>query len=323
MRIVLVLAATLAIAAPAFPAAAQTDKPQLDERARFKAAQQLYDKSDYNGALAAFRAIPSPNAHLYVGRCLRELKRLPEAYEELTLTIREATARAQTEPRYADTRDAASTERAALVSKVGLVVIAVTDRPAGLVVKVQGQPISPDRVGESIAVTPGAVVIEAAAPGRESFRKEIALGAGASEMLAVSLPQAALAPSPPKDDKPSPPGAPDKPSRPLGAVRIAGFAVAGLGLVGWGAFAVVGSMANSKYQSVYDACGGTHCTDPAYAQRITTGRKLDTAANIGLAVGIAGVVGGGLMIALGGPGDKQVTVNASPTGAVIGLRRRF
>ena len=119
MRTVLALAAALALAAPARMAEAQGDKAQVDERARFKAAQQLYDKGDFAGALEAFRAISSPNARMYVGRCLRELKRLPEAYEELTLTIREATARAQTEPRYADTRDAASAERAAIVPKLG------------------------------------------------------------------------------------------------------------------------------------------------------------------------------------------------------------
>jgi hypothetical protein len=319
MRYALALLSALAIAAPALPAAAQVNKSQGDERARFKAAQQLYDKGDFTGALEAFRAIASPNARLYAGRCLRELKKLPEAYEELTVAIREANARAATEPRYAETRDAASTERAALVPKLGLVVIAVTDRPAGLVVKISGQPVSPDHLGESVAVAPGAVIVDASAPGRESFRKELAIGAGASELLAVSLPIASARPV--SDEVPRP--RPDSPARPIGGVRTAGFVVAGLGVLGWGTFAVAGLMANSKYRSVYAACGGVRCADPAQASEISAGRTLDTAANLGLATGIAGVAGGTVMILLGGPSDKQVIVNASPTGVWVGLRRSF
>lgn len=319
MRYVIALATTLVIAAPAISASAQVDKAQLDDRARFKAAQQLYDKKDFQGALTAFRAISSPNAHLYVGRCLRELHQLPEAYEELTLTIREATARAATEPRYADTRDAASAERSQLVSKIGLVLLAVTDRPAGLAITVGGRSISEDRIGESIAVAPGSVVVEASAPGRESFRKEIAIGAGASEILAVSLaPLAAQAKGPE-----TPPGSPDKPSKSIGGVRIAGIAVAGLGLAGWATFAGAGVLANKKYNSVYAACGGMHCADPSFANKISTGRKLDTVANVGLGVGIAGIAAGGLMILLGKPKDKQVDVNASPTGASVSFRTSF
>jgi hypothetical protein len=82
-------------------------------------------------------------------------------------------------------------------------------------------------------------------------------------------------------------------------------------------------MANSKYKSVYDACGGVRCENPANADEISAGRTLDTVANIGLGVGIAGAVGGAAMVIFGGPVDAPVTVGASPGGAWLTYRGRF
>jgi tetratricopeptide (TPR) repeat protein len=112
MRYVVAFAAAFSLSAPAQGAPAAPDKAALaKELAQFKAAQRLYDKRDFKAALAQFREIESPNAHLYAGRCLRELGNLPEAYEEFTRAIRDATEHADAKPHYAITRDAASTER--------------------------------------------------------------------------------------------------------------------------------------------------------------------------------------------------------------------
>src|SRR5437868_6752686 len=94
-RPLLMIASALALAVLTQPALSQPDAKQGGvDRVRFKAAQQLYDKGDFAGALALFRDVMgingSPNARLYAARCLRELGRLPEAYEELTIAIRDA-----------------------------------------------------------------------------------------------------------------------------------------------------------------------------------------------------------------------------------------
>jgi hypothetical protein len=301
---------------PAWSAAADapTTAAATDERSRFKAAQDLFDKGKFAEALPLFRAIKSPNATLYAGRCLRELKQLREAYEEFSVAVREATARAAAEPRYAATRDAASTERAALTAKIGLVVIAVTDRPTGLEVKIAGRPVAAERLGEAVAVDPGPVLVEASAPGRVAFQRELAIGAGSSEVLAIALPAIPLELSPRAT-------APRRQTG--GGVRTAGFVVAGLGVAGFATFAVSGLLANSKYDDIFRACGGTHCTDPAYSSQIRAGKTLDWVANIGLAAGIAGVTGGALMILFGGAHEAPVAVTASPEGARLFMHGRF
>lgn len=324
MRHLLALASMLALTAPASMAAAQKDKPRYEdwERGRFKAAQQLYDHGKFPEALSAFNEIvsvgKSPNARLYVARCLRELGKLTDAYNEMTLTLRDATERAEREPRYAQTREAAAAERAAIALKIGLLTIALTDRPAGLSITVGRDVIDPSRLGEAVPIAPGAVVVTVWAPGRQGVRRELSIGAGAAETLALNLPMAA------KEvvkEETAPPDAPR--AQTGGGVRTLGFVTAGLGVAGWGTFAVAGLLANSKYASVSGACGGARCTDPAYAEQIRAGRTLDTVANIGLVTGIAGVAGGALMILLGGPRDKQVIVTPSPEGAWVGYRARF
>jgi hypothetical protein len=311
------LGSAIALTTPTWSALAADSSAAADtsERARFKAAQELYDKGNFAGALPLFRAIPSPNAHLYAARCLVGLKQLPEAYEELSATIREATERALTEQRYAATRDAAATERTALASKIGLVVIAVTDRPAGIVVTIGGRVVPADHLGEAFPVAPGPVLVEATAPGRVAFQRRLAIGAGASEVLAIALVTAtAVAKAPPPITTHEKIG---------GGVRTGGFVVAGVGVAGLATFAITGLLANSKYSSVSAACGGTHCTDPAYQSQIDAGKTLDTVANIGLGVGLAGLVGGTLMIVFGGAKEAPVAVAASPDGARLFVRGTF
>ena len=308
----------LVLTAPAWCDAAGASPTAAEERARFKTAKERHDKGDFEGALPLFRAIGGPNARLYVALCLIGLKQLPEAYEELSATIREASARAATEARYATTRDAASTERTALAARVGLVVVAVTDRPDGLEVKIAGRPVPADRLGEAVAVAPGPVLVEASAPGRVPFERRLAVGAGASEMLAIPLPPVAA-------DAPlvAPVAPPVAMKSEGGGLRTAGVVVVGVGVAGMATFAITGLLAGSKYDEVYKACGGTRCVDPTYSDKISAGKTLDTVANIGLAAGIAGIAGGTLMILLGGPRQVPVSVSASPTGARVFFSGHF
>lgn len=294
---------------------AQKEKEGVD-RVRFKAAQQLYEKNDYAGALILFQQVVemsgSPNARLYVARCQREIGKLAEAYEEMTIVMRDADALAAKEERYAATRDAAAVERAALASKIALITIALSSQPSGLVLKVGERTIDSARLRAPIAVQPGAVVVEASAPNTEPFRKELNLAAGGSETLAITLNvQTSSQPSKPVTQKSG------------GTMRMAGYGVLGLGVVGWTTFAIAGAMANSKYEALYEECGGGHCTTAAQADEISTGRTLDTVANIGLGVGIAGVLGGAAMVIFGGPKEVPVTAGVLPGGGWVTVQRSF
>ena len=116
------------------PAAAQGQTaPAVDD---FASARALFNAGKVAEALPLFRDVyarsSSPNARLYVARCLRKLGRNPEAYDEMEATLREATKRAETEPKYAQTRDSAAAELALLEPLVGKLIIAVADPRPGM-----------------------------------------------------------------------------------------------------------------------------------------------------------------------------------------------
>lgn len=312
---VLAISGLSLVSLPRFVMAQPSAQKDSVDRVRFKAAQQLYDKGDFAGALILFQQVVelngSPNARLYVARCQRELGKLPEAYEELTITIREADALAAKEERYAATRDAAAAERAALLSKIATLTIAIVNPPTDLVLKVNGRTIDTRRLTEPLAVEPGAIVIEASATNVKPFRKELTVVAGTSEAVPIALEALSAQNAKPVMKKSG------------GTVRLAGFGVLGLGVAGWATFAIAGSMANSKYDKLYDECGGGPCSTPAQAEEISSGRSLDLVANIGLGVGIAGTLGGAAMVILGGPKEVPVTAGVLPGGGWLGFQRSF
>jgi hypothetical protein len=301
---------------------------QADAKAEFNDAQKLFDAGRQADALPHFRkafaASNSPNARLMIARCLVALGKTAEAYEEMATTTREAAARADTDPKYARTRDAAAAEMAVLERRIGKLVVALAEPGAGATVTLDGAPLDADRLGVPVAVQPGTLTIEARRAGEATVRREITVGAGETKTIAIaftSAPAVAASPVPTTPKRAAPIEAPTH----GGGVRVAGFFVAGLGVAGMGGFAGAGLAAKSKFSSVEAACGGVRCTDPKYGSVIDSGKTLQTLANAGLGVGIAGLVGGALMIAFGGAskGPPPASVEVGPTGIRLGYRGTF
>ena len=109
-------------------------------------------------------------------------------------------------------------------------------------------------------------------------------------------------------------------------MRIAGFVVAGVGVAGLVAFAITASMAKSDYDTLDEECGGVRCTDPTFADTVDSGETMETVSHVTLAVGLAGVVAGGLMILLGGadePAETTAGVAPLPGGGLLTVGGRF
>ncbi|MFS8065062.1 MAG: tetratricopeptide repeat protein [Byssovorax sp.] len=315
-------AVTVAIVFMAEPAFAEADG-----RVDFKDGQKLFDAGRQADALPLFRkafaASNSPNARLMIARCLIALGKTAEAYEEMATTTREATARADTDPKYARTRDAAAAEMALLERRIGKLVVALAEPGAGAAVTLNGAPLGAERLGVAVAVQPGTMTIEATHPGDKPVRREITIGAGETKTVAIAFTSAAAAVVPAVTTMPDTPPVEAKPQG--GGVRIAGFIVAGLGAAGMGAFIGVGLAAKSKFAAVETECRNVRCTDPKYGSVIDSGKTLQTIANASLGAGIAGIVGGALMIALGGPSRAPLPaqLEVGPTGARLRFEGTF
>ena len=282
----------------------------------FGEAQQRFDQRDYGAALPLFQkayaASKSPNARLYVGRCLRALGRTVEAYDEMYATTREATKRAESDPKYGPTRDAAASELALLEPLVGKVVI-VWSGAKGAAITLDKKPVPEDKIGEPVTVMPGEHVVLVTPPGGKAIEQRTNVEGGQTRTLAISA-EGAGSGQPAGGKGAAGEGAPGETTG--GGVRLAGYGVTALGVAGMVLFAVGASQSKSKFQTLKDECGDVRCTDPAYGDTIDSGKTWQTVANVSLGVGIAAIVGGVAMIIFGGPKEAEApTADAPPTTA--------
>jgi hypothetical protein len=313
--------------------------------ALFGEGQKLYDQGDYASALDRFREVDSlmkgsPNARLYMARCWRELGRLPEAFELMTETVAAANEKAKADPSYLRTRDAAAAEREAIVPKIGRLVIAASDPPDGLTVKVGRRALTTQQIGRELGFEPGDVVVVAEAPEYQQFRRALSLRSGTLQTVAIVMRREGEA-GPTGPSLPEGPGGTGEPST---AVRDAGFGILAVGVLGMGAFAISGSMANARYSRVEEECPTPPCHGAEYTDLINAGKTMDLVANIGLGVGLAGLVAGSLMVGFGWPqkddsaqendgetpspeqtpnNEQSVSFDLGPNGGAIGYRLRF
>ena len=307
------------------PALAET-KPAVEGTAEnvsqdFQEAVKLFRSGDPKRALPLFNrvveATDSPNARLYIGYCLLDLGRPAEAYQAFWRIVEQTSGPQQT--KYAATREAAAEQLVALSPLVAKLTILVTEKPEGLQVTVDGKPLSAERLGSSSVLAPGTHLVAAEAPGVKPVSQEMEIKAGQDKTVVLSFADAAapqLTPQP--APQPAPPPMRDSPLRPLG------FIAAGVGVAGVVVFAAAGLEARSAYRSLEEDCPGG-CSDRDHLDDIERGRSLQTIANVGLAVGTAGILAGGALLYFGFSEDdgRGVAIDFTPGGARAAYRARF
>jgi hypothetical protein len=314
------------------PSAAQQDKASAAALERFDAAQKLFDQGKREEALAIFRQVydetKSPNARLMVARCLLDLGRTAEGYDELYATMREAAAKAPTEPKYSKTRDAAASEIAKLEPKIGKIVVALVDPSA--TVTLNGARLAPERLGVPVATMPGALEIVATRPDGTTAKRQETIAPGETKTVTLVFPAVRdTVPAPSVQPPPPPPVEDLPPEKTGGGVRVGGFVVLGLGAVGMGVFGATYAIAQSKYDTLKTNCGGARCTDPKYADVVDAGKRMELVSNVSVGVAAAALGAGTLMIIFGGPkavqrsGGTGASVAVSPRGAQIQLAGAF
>jgi len=302
-------------------------QPSEEARAAFERGKALFEEHKHVQALPelqrAAKLSDSPNARLYVGRCLKELGRKAEAYEELSIAMRESAKRAETDPKYANTRDAAAGQLAILDREVGKVVVVLTgDRP-GVVAKIGDVVLAAADLGVPRAVEPGVVVGRAVIDGVVVTEKRVDVSAGATVTITLDT-------NVQVEEKIPTTGPIARPTRPDGTppttggeIRIAGFVIGSLGVAGLAAFGVTGGLALDRLSTLEEECGAeTPCPDDAaHNDLIAEGRTLQTAANVSLGIGAGLLAAGVFMVAFGGPREaptSPVAIELTFTGMGLG-----
>ena len=295
---------------------------QWDPTKQFEEGLAKFDKGDYEGALPFFENVysrtNSPNARLYLARCLAKLEQHAEAYRQMKGTVDLAGSKAESEPKYASTRDKAAAELIQLEKKVGKVIVAFSEPYNGAEAMVNGRTLDVDEHGKPQIVAPGEVEIVASAPGRQTFSKTISVEGGETQTVAVAL----------GDDLGQ---VEDSGGGGLSTLQYVGIGVGALGVIGIVVFAITGAQTASDFSELEDECGGPCPNTPEYTQRIDDGKSMQTLANVMLIVGSVLTAGGLAMIIFGGDGDgdgsDDVSVEASiapsPDGVGLSLSGNF
>lgn len=313
----------VALLTPALPASADAE---ADAAKAFDEGRKLFDqKKDAAAALPLFQQAVdqtgSPNARLYLARCLREVGKTTRAYDEMARTVRDARERAEKDERYVATRDAAAAELALLEGKVGHLVITLDSTLKDAQVTLNGGAVASGDLGKPITVLPGEVNVVAKPSDGPDIVRTLAIKAAATESVTLAREASAVVGPVKQPDKPVA-AAPE--SGGFGVVRGVGIGVAAIGVGGVALFAVGTVKADSDYESLEAACGDGPCPDASYADVIDSGKTWETVSFVGLGVGIAGVLAGTAMMIWGGPSEPESPAAAArfePT--ADGFRVRF
>lgn len=331
----LLLACAMSVSLPLYAQGSSSAQAQAQAQKDYGKAQKLFDQGKFGDALELFREVykvtESPNARMWIGNCLVSLGRNAEAYEEMTAAMKDASKRAQKEPKYAKTRDSAGAELSRLEQKVGKVVVVVVGA-APSKATLNGEEFSVERLGIPVAVEPGATKVEVAQADGTVAKGDAQIGAGETKTITISFAAGKEAGggggggtgagTEPKDSTSGPQG------KSGGGLRIAGFVITGLGVAGLGAFGVAGVLAKGELDKLETECSGQRCSDPKYGDVVDKGKSYALVANIGLFAGIACVTAGIPMIIFGGASESKsklggAALDISPTGMGFSYRGTF
>jgi hypothetical protein len=147
----------------------------------------------------------------------------------------------------------------------------------------------------------------------------VATSASPVAAQAVTTPSTSAAPA-----TAPPPPAP-APSDDGGALRTVGYIAGAIGIAGFVLFAVAGIGAKNAHDRLDEACAAGRCNDASHEADIADGKRLQTAANIGLATGLAGLGLGATFVLLGShsTSDSTPAVGSAPQGGMFTFSGRF
>lgn len=283
---------------------ARADTVQSD--ALFNEGQALFEQGNYAEACKKFQAsldlVERLGTLLNLARCHKFEGKTATAYAEFKKA--EAMARKAGENDRAETAAGFAQELEATLSRLTVVVEAPAE---GQVVMRDGAELASASYGVAIPADPGERTITATAPGKIAFETKITIGQSGDSQTVTIPPLAddpnagAAVPGPGGDTGPGGDAGPAD-SDPGAGMRMAGFIVGGVGVVGLGLGAIFGIVASSTASGAEDdptLCPEKQCT-PAGREEIDSAETSALVSTIGFGVGAAALAGGVILIVLAG-----------------------
>jgi hypothetical protein len=297
------LAVPFAVASGERPARAEA--PEVASASELSAARALFadalrdeEAKRFGDAIQKFRRVrevkDTAAVEYRLGACLEGLHEGPAAHA----AYRRALNLGRADPRAAEIVEAARERLEALGKRVGLLTLSLPDgSPADAEVRVDGDLLAREDLGEAVAFAPGAHVVTATAKGAVPARSDVLLSEGARVSLTIELPLGRLSPPAP-DEAPSAatPGHRDEDrDRPA---RRAGEVLGWVGIAGGGALlatsAVLLALRGADIASLHRDCPGDVCPPGSNRSELESTRdRALIEGPLGFAIGAAGLVTAG------------------------------
>lgn len=291
---------------------------------KYKQGRALIEKKDYEGALrelsASYALLDSPNTLLLMAHAQRELGREAEAAALYEKVVKEAEERALAgEQRFVKTGEDAQGWVDRLSKRLGKITVQVNEAPDGTTVKIDGEPVEAQKVGEgtikvdSLWWKLGTVRIEASAPGGEAETATVEVLPGETVTASLDL---TVVEEEESDSESNAATTFDSKDLEGKSIPTGTWVMGGLGLAGVATFAVFGAMAKSKASDL-DECS-PRCPE-SQRDLADEGKRDQTIANIGLVVGGLGLATAAGFYIFQSPDSREgsVDVAVAPNGLLL------
>ncbi len=281
-RLARVVAISLGLAMLTPARSASAGDPSLAEKL-FQEGRTLLAAGEFAAACTRFResnaAEPSVGALANLALCRTKEGKTASAWRAYldAATLAKSTGDAERE------RDAANEARQ-LEPDLARLTISVTDPPAGLVVKRDGEPMPAAQLGRAVPLDPGQYALEASAPNASTWSTTVTIGA-ARDHQTVQIPALAELDS-------------------GGGLEMAGWIVGGIGVAALGVGAATGILAmqeNDALRSDPSLCPdarGNQCQSLEASDRLSSLETMATVSTVSIGVGAAATVAGVVLLVM-------------------------
>jgi hypothetical protein len=297
-------AALLGVVISAPSAHAQTAEAKAGARAAATQGNEAFGKKQWAESLDLFTRAESlmhaPTHVLMIARSHAALGHLVRAHEAYTALSRETLA-PNAPNAFKEAQAAGTKELQALEPRVPTLVLKLSDSAAkNVVVTMDGETYPAALIGIARPIDPGTHVLMARGDEVVAEETSIEVAEGAHPSLVLALKPAPRAPSAAILPEKTPAPHADAPTpRPSNALKIAGYAGIGLGVVGLGlggVFTGLGFAKRGEANDAYAACGGACVNGTSQADDV---RSFDSTANTQQTIGVIGLIAGGALAATG------------------------
>lgn len=306
LSLVVALLAASGPARAADPAAEISADSLKRAREQFGQALALQTAGDWAGALALLKEVAAvkstPQVRFNIALCEEKLGRLVAALGDYELAA--ADARAEHAEQVAEEVEG---RLELLRQRIPKLVIKRGPGADAAIIAVDGVSVGDQVIGAPMPTDPGPHTVEARAPGFKPFRKSVRVAEQQTETIEITL----------EAEPPPPPATRPGASRAEGRSRVPGYVIGGIGVASLGASAVFFGLRAGKISDLDKVCPERQCP-PSAQSDIDAGKMYTTVANVTLAVGVAALAGGLVLVLTSGPSSEpSVALAPAPGGAQL------